>query len=128
MKSYQFILYPSSIFLGLYLLISSCTSSISIRDKITSGLPDRVDFNFHIKPILSDRCFSCHGPDENSRKAGLRLDTEEEAFARLESGDGRAFHKNRPSKSVALKRILSNDPEEMMPPPESNLSLSAYES
>src|SRR5690606_26946246 len=50
------------------------------------NLPDKIDFYYHIKPILSDRCFACHGPDENKMEAGLRFDIEEKAFAKLESG------------------------------------------
>src|SRR3712207_4428451 len=53
--------------------------------QLQTALPEKVDFNFHIKPILSDRCFACHGPDVNKREAGLRLDTEEGAFAAYDS-------------------------------------------
>ncbi len=91
-----------------------------------SNLPETIDFNLHVKPILSDRCFNCHGPDENTRKAGLRLDREKEAFAKLESG-ARAFVSNKPGSSASVHRILSEDPEIQMPPPEANLSLSATE-
>jgi hypothetical protein len=97
----------------------------SLNDSVS--LPEHVDFNFHIKPILSDRCFTCHGPDEGTRKADLRLDLEKEAFARLKSGHGRAFHPRRPDKSESLKRMKSDDPDYQMPPPESNLSLSDQE-
>ena len=45
-----------------------------------------VDFNYDVQPILSDRCYQCHGPDENTRKAGLRLDKEDLAFSKLASG------------------------------------------
>lgn len=93
---------------------------------VYSNLPETIDFNFHIKPILSDRCFSCHGPDEKTRKAGLRLDLENEAFSKLESGE-RAFVSNKPGSSESVHRILSDDSEIQMPPPESNLSLSATE-
>lgn len=89
-------------------------------------LPDTVDFNFHVKPILSDRCYSCHGPDANTRKAGLRLDLEKEAFATLSSGE-KAFVSRKPGSSESVHRILSDDPEIQMPPPESNLVLSATE-
>ena len=62
--------------------------SLVIPEEITQeieSLPEVVDFNYHIKPLLSDRCFKCHGPYENTRKAGLRLDIETLAFSKLES-------------------------------------------
>ncbi len=90
-------------------------------------LPDKVDFNFHIKPILADRCYKCHGPDDNAREADFRLDIEEKAFAKLKESGGHAFIKGNIAKSVAWKRITSEDQEFHMPPPESNLSLSAKE-
>ncbi|MEM9258073.1 MAG: DUF1549 domain-containing protein, partial [Bacteroidota bacterium] len=89
-------------------------------------LPDQVDFNQHIRPILSDRCWSCHGPDEETRQAGLRLDTEEGAFAQLASG-ARAFVPGKPGASEAIARMISNDPELVMPVPESKMTVSAKE-
>lgn len=89
--------------------------------------PDRVDYNFHVKPILSDRCFACHGPDANERKAGLRLDEAESAFAALESGEGRAIVAGKPGRSALVHRILDKDPETVMPPPESKLELTDEE-
>ena len=65
-----------------------------------------VDFNFHVKPILSDRCFKCHGPDERVRKASLRLDRKEVAFGELPSGR-RAVVPGRPSSS----ELVAPDPE-----------------
>ena len=90
------------------------------------SLPDKVDYNFHVKPILSDRCFACHGPDEAKRGADLRLDTEEGMFAKLESGSY-AIIKGKPHRSQLIDRIHHTDPEIKMPPPESNLTLSDYE-
>lgn len=90
------------------------------------ALPEEIDYNFHVKPILSDRCYKCHGPDENARKADLRLDTEEHAFARLESG-GRAFSPGNIKRSKAIQRILSTDPEFLMPHPDSKLALTEEE-
>ena len=89
-------------------------------------LPETIDFNFHVKPILSDRCYACHGPDKNTRKADLRLDLEAEAFKKLSSGN-HAFVPGKPGNSEGVERILSEDPEIMMPPPTSNLSLTAKE-
>lgn len=80
-----------------------------------------VDFNRDIRPILSSTCFDCHGPDENKREANLRLDTKEGAFANL---DGRfAFVPGKLDASEALRRILSTNPDEMMPPPASKKKL-----
>ncbi|WKN44661.1 DUF1553 domain-containing protein [Tunicatimonas pelagia] len=89
-------------------------------------LPETVDYNYHVKPILSDRCFACHGQDNNTREADLRLDTEEGAYTALESGK-KAFVPGSWNKSHALQRMLSDDPELVMPPPESNLSLTDEE-
>ena len=90
-------------------------------------LPERVDFNQHIRPILSDRCWSCHGPDEAARQAGLRLDREADAFGALVSGAGYAFRHGKPGASQAIVRMLEDDPELKMPPPESQLTVSDRE-
>lgn len=89
-------------------------------------LPAEIDFNIHIKPIISDRCFACHGPDEQTRKADLRFDSEEGFFAKGESGKY-AFVSGNVNKSEAIKRILSDDPEYIMPSPKSNHVLDADE-
>ena len=108
--------------------MNSCTQNLPdhIQDHYTT-LPEKIDFNFHVKPILSDRCIACHGPDELERKADLRLDIEEEAFRSLASGDGKAFKKNHAMSSMAIKRMLSDDPDVAMPPPESNLIITDKE-
>ncbi len=91
-------------------------------------LPEVVDYNFHIKPILSDNCYKCHGPDANKREAGLRLDLEAAAYAQLPENPGKyALVSGNPGKSLMYERIISDDPEAMMPPPDSNLELNEYE-
>ena len=80
-----------------------------------------VDFNQDIRPILSDNCYQCHGPDANQRKAGLRLDTEAGAF-RNEDGV-RPFVAGKPSESEAYRRISTNDPDHLMPPPDAGRTL-----
>ena len=90
-------------------------------------LPERIDFNYHVRPILSDRCYACHGPDAGARKADLRLDNEEGAFAVLEDGKNFAFIRNQPNKSEGVRRIISADPHLVMPPPESKIALNAQE-
>nr|MBX2820873.1 DUF1549 domain-containing protein [Rhodothermaceae bacterium] len=91
-------------------------------------LPDEIDYNYHVKPILSDRCFACHGPDENAREAGLRLDIEGFATEELPESEGLyAIVPGNLRKSQVFHRIVAEDTEEVMPPPESNLMLTAEE-
>lgn len=90
------------------------------------GLPDRVDFALHVKPILSDRCFKCHGPDEAARKTDLRLDVAERAVAKLASGVT-AIVPGWPRRSELVRRILSDDPDVLMPTPDSHLELTDRE-
>ncbi len=92
-----------------------------------SDLPEVIDFNYHIKPILSDRCYVCHGPDKNNQKADLRLDNAEGAYAALSSGSGVAIAPGNLGKSEVYHRMVTEDPYRLMPPPESNLVLSAEE-
>lgn len=91
-------------------------------------LPDRIDYNLQVKPILSDKCFACHGPDKAKQKAGLRLDVPEIALANLPESPGKvAIDPGSLNGSEVFHRILSSDPEYMMPEPQSHLSLSAKE-
>lgn len=78
-----------------------------------------VDFNRDVRPILSQNCYVCHGPDKEHRKAKLRLDTEE--------GFKKVFLKTNPTDSEIIHRITSHDPDEIMPTPESGKSLSSEE-
>lgn len=87
---------------------------------------ETVDFNFEVRPLLSDRCFFCHGPDEKARKAKLRLDQREDVFAPRKGGTHVVVPGN-PDASELVKRLFSKDPEEVMPPPESHLELTPAE-
>ncbi|MFM7751766.1 MAG: c-type cytochrome domain-containing protein, partial [Opitutaceae bacterium] len=78
-----------------------------------------VDFNREVRPILSDKCFHCHGPDESTRKAKLRLDTREGAL-RLRDGTA-TIVPGKAAESELLQRIVSPHDDEVMPPPESKL-------
>ncbi len=112
----------------ILLMGNACLSDVPDEIGILyDNLPETVDFDFHVKPILSDKCFACHGPDEEARKADLRLDIEDEAFGALDNGDGKAFKKGHAMGSVGVKRMLSANPEDIMPPPESNLSMTKEE-
>ena len=113
------------------LLLMSCSTRLPTElAKENVNLPKYVDFNFHIKPLLSDRCFKCHGPDANQRKGNLRLDIEEFAFINTdipESLVAKVLKSYNPGKSEVYHRIISSESDYMMPPPESNLALSAYD-
>lgn len=81
-----------------------------------------ISYNRDIRPILSDKCFLCHGPDANTRRVGLRLDLQEGAFAELEVNKGHfAIVPGSPEESELIRRIESTDPAVLMPLPESNL-------
>jgi mono/diheme cytochrome c family protein len=84
------------------------------------GVPD---FNRDIRPILSQNCFACHGPDEHDRRGGLRLDDREAALRELDSGDT-AIVPGDPAASALVARIHHTDPDVVMPPPETNRVLS----
>ena len=91
-------------------------------------LPDQVSFNFDVKPILADKCFLCHGPDEGTREAGLRFDVKEGALAAIGGfKDYFAIVPGNPEESKMVFRITHEDTKVRMPPIDSNLSLSDYE-
>ena len=82
-----------------------------------------VNFSREVLPVLSDRCFYCHGPDEKHRKADLRLD--DEAAAKAVRKNGAAILPGAPEKSLIVQRLLSKDPDELMPPPEAHKELTS---
>jgi hypothetical protein len=94
------------------LLLGGCTREPSAR----------LSFNETVQPILSEYCYGCHGPSSSSRKAGLRLDHPEFAYAPHEKF-GPAIIPGRPERSPLVKRIEAKDPEERMPPPEAHKKL-----
>lgn len=82
----------------------------------SSAAADRVDFFFDVKPILSDHCYACHGPDDHGRQGGLRLDTREGLSTITDSGV-RPVVPGQPSASEMIRRIFSDNADELMPPP-----------
>lgn len=88
------------------------------------NIPQQIDYNFHVRPILSENCFSCHGPDRQNQKADLRLDKAASAYAELvESRGKQAIVPGSLSESEVYHRIISEDSSRLMPPPDSHLSL-----
>src|SRR5262245_40657097 len=78
----------------------------------------KIDFNRDVRPILSDKCFLCHGPDAGNRKANFRLDVKANALAGGESG-AIAIKPGKPDDSELVRRIFSHDAGEQMPPAKS---------
>ena len=108
-------------------VIFVCTSAVMIGFALPSqAASGAVDFQRQIRPILSQNCFLCHGPDEAERKAGLRLDIRDEALKPAKSG-ARAIVPKNPEQSELLKRIAHSDPDELMPPAKSGKKLSEEE-
>lgn len=91
-------------------------------------IPRTVSYNFHVRPILSDKCFACHGPDVNKREASLRLDIADSAYKALKD-DPSAFVivPGDPNHSAVYQRITAEDSSMLMPPVESNLRLTHHE-
>src|SRR6266566_3574312 len=77
-------------------------------------LPKTVEFNRDIRPILSDNCYACHGPDKNKRKADLRLDTKGGLFDEID--DVHPIVPGKPEESDLYRRITSTDADDQMPP------------
>jgi len=116
------------LFLNASCKLENSNSKNSLNSEGYAKIPEKVDFTFHVKPIISDRCFKCHGPDKNAIEGGLSLNTAEDAFIALgDEKDHFAIVPGDIQKSELVNRINSKDPNSLMPPPESNLELSEYE-
>jgi hypothetical protein len=111
-----------SIFYGAFVfIILSCNRG-------EKSVADEIDYNFQIRPILSDKCYKCHGPDANTREAGLRIDTPEGAYAALKDNPhAKALVPGSPETSEIYLRLISKDPGLKMPPKEANLDLNNEE-
>jgi hypothetical protein len=106
--------------------LQSCGNSTT--QAMQEQIPDVVSYNFDIRPILSDKCSACHGPDANKRQAGLRLDDPVSAFQALKEHPGaHALVAGKPQQSEVYLRITTKDTSKLMPPISSNLKLSSHE-
>ena len=103
---------------ALIAILAWMACSFAIADNNTA----KVDFNRDIRTILSNKCFNCHGPDENERQASLRLDTQAGAWAQTES-DAFPVVPGKPQSSELIRRIISTDSDEKMPPEDSGKTL-----
>ncbi len=103
---------PSSRAIAVVLCVVAGTATLAAEPKLS--------FNRDIRPILSDKCFACHGPDANKRQASLRLDVRDVATKPAESGET-AIVPGKPAQSELLRRVSSTDEAEVMPAPEAKL-------
>ncbi len=116
-----------SVRFALLFLMLACWQSArgdSPNGKDTDRPPPPVNYARDVRPILSDNCFACHGPDNHKRKGGLRFDTKDGAFTKLESGNT-AIVPGKPDDSELVDRINSEDPDLRMPPAKSGKQLTA---
>jgi len=116
----------NNFFHKLSILLFSTVLSVVPSVSCLTAQDEPVEFNEHIRPLLSNKCFACHGPDANKREAGLRLDRQESATAVLASGI-RAIVPNDLNQSELWQRINSDDEFTRMPPPEHSTPLSSIE-
>ncbi|HWB07506.1 MAG TPA: PSD1 and planctomycete cytochrome C domain-containing protein [Verrucomicrobiales bacterium] len=98
---------------------------VSVSSVLTAGA-EGLSFNRDIRPILSDKCFACHGMDAKKREAKLRLDVPDGAFAKDKDGKS-AIVPGKPEESEAWRRIITTDENDVMPPPESKKNLTPQE-
>ena len=121
----------SSLIIALsYMILASCSGKIELPEEVKvemSKISAPVDYTYDVKPILSDRCFACHGPDANQQKAGLRLDVAKVAYEKEGENGLKAIVPGKIASSELVYRILSTDPEVMMPSPSSHLTLNTRE-
>ena len=116
---------PVLLFVLLLGVVYSCENA---GQPSIAELPDSISYNFDVRPILSDKCFSCHGPDANKREAGLRLDIADSAYKALQDNpSAHAWVPGKPEASDAYLRIATQDTALLMPPLYSNLSLTSLE-
>ena len=117
---YKFIFLISLLIVAV-ITIDSCSNSEAVAEG--TAIPDTVSYNFNIRPIFSDKCFKCHGPDANKRQAHLRLDIADSAYAALKETKGAfALVPFKPDASELFKRVSSTDTSYRMPPYDSHLS------
>ncbi len=112
----------------LFVLLMICSACVTLMYFVSCtgnknrSTDDKISYNFQVRPIFSDKCYKCHGPDARQRQAGLRLDIESEAYKALqEHPRAHAIVPGKPDASELFVRINTKDTSILMPPPSSNL-------
>ena len=109
---------------GLLAALISVSAQTPAPASTAAAAARRIDYNWDVRPILSDNCFRCHGPDEKSRQAGLRLDTAEGAYAALRRPGTFAIVPGKPADSQMIFRVTHANAAVRMPPQTTNKVLS----
>src|SRR5262245_2305679 len=110
--------------MGLLAALISVSAQTPAPASPAAASTRRIDYNWDVRPILSDNCFRCHGPDEKSRQAGLRLDTAEGAYAALRRPGTFAIVPGKPADSQMIFRVTHANAAVRMPPQTTNKVLS----
>jgi Protein of unknown function (DUF1549)/Protein of unknown function (DUF1553)/Planctomycete cytochrome C len=111
-----------SVLLGLIVLAPLAFAARVTPAESRTSVPQTIDFNRDIRPILADNCYACHGPDKNKRKAHLRLDTKDGLFAGKDGSPGPVVPR-KPEESELYRRLITPDANERMPEPKSGKRL-----
>ena len=123
---YKKILLFSVVLIPIAWTFNACNRNAGVQES-EEEMPNEISYNFDVRPILSDKCFACHGPDAKKRQAGLRLDDPALAFQALKEHPGaHAWVAGEPNESEAYLRITAKDSTKLMPPATSNLKLNGY--
>ncbi len=114
-----------TVLLAAVVLMLNVPKQLAAQSAGASAIPDVIEFNRDIRPILSDNCFFCHGPDKNKREADLRLDTKEGLHGT--GAQHGALVAGKPEESELFQRITSTDNDKKMPPVSSGKVLSEHD-
>src|SRR5881392_3963261 len=117
---------PALVRMTALILLAVGSSAVALAASARKqSVTEPVDFSSQIRPLISSKCFSCHGPDESSRKAKLRLDLRDEAIK--DHKGTRAIVPGDTASSEMVRRITDTDPDDIMPPPKTGRTLSAVD-
>ncbi|MDB6020404.1 MAG: Protein of unknown function (DUF1553)/Protein of unknown function (DUF1549)/Planctomycete, partial [Pedosphaera sp.] len=108
------------------LILAGLTAQGSLPASAAAAKPGKLEYNHDVRPILSENCFSCHGPDSAARKAGLRLDRFDEAIAPRKDSSP-AIVPGKPEASEVIRRITATDSDDVMPPAKTHKTLTTQQ-
>src|SRR5258706_4079913 len=116
---------PVGAWFAMLVCMGAAVWSVRAVTRERAPVPDKIEFNRDIRPIFSDTCFKCHGPDTAKRKAELRMDVRDDALAKHEHGI--PIVPGKPEQSEAYRRLTTHDEDDLMPPVKSGKVLTAQQ-